>query len=245
MALITGLGLLVSVFVAALSRIAAEELTAWTPSFIRSLIKFAVERLPENKRERYEEEWQSHVNEVPGQVGKLLEGVDYLIAAYDISFFDRHNQKLLSTLAEIDEGHCASMTAFNLLQNLDKTLPCLEGIPIVGLDERCEKHRLGEEKIALRLEAFQSHLSIIQEHRNRLADLIAIFPATPRSLLGNLYLLVYSSRMRKIQDQISENTKRSKELAAMTANVVEEGTRSRAKIVKLVEEWRKRQVSKK
>ncbi len=243
MALIAGLGLfVVSIFVAALSRIAVEEITAWTPSFIRSLIRFAVERLPKNKRERFEEEWQSHVNEVPGQVGKLLVALGFLIAAYDFSFTDRRNRMLVFTLAQFDEGQCAAMTALNLLQNQERTLPCLEGITLVGLDELRDKCRQGEEKLALGLEGFKSNLAKGQQLRNQLANLIAL-PAIPPTLVGNLYMLVYSSRMRKLRDQISETTKRLKEETVVTAKLVEQRTRTRAKIVKAAAEWRKRLVS--
>lgn len=90
MALITGLCLIaVSILTAALSRLLAEEMSAWTPSIIRSLIKFAVGRLPEHHRERFEEEWQSHVNDVPGQIGKLLAALCFLFAAYHITLNDR------------------------------------------------------------------------------------------------------------------------------------------------------------
>jgi hypothetical protein len=138
MALITGLGLfVVSIFVAVLSKIAAEEFAAWSPSVIRSLIKFAVLRLPENKRERFEEEWQAHVNDVPGHIGKLLVAVGFFFAACDIALNDRRNEVLegwRQLLARIDDVHSASTTILNLSQNtLEHKSLCDDALPgLVG-----------------------------------------------------------------------------------------------------------------
>jgi hypothetical protein len=131
MALITGLGLIVvSVVTAVLSRILAEEMGAWSPSIIRSLIEFAVGRLPEHQRERFEEEWQSHVNDVPGQVGKILVAMGFLIAAYDVALNDRRNQMLetqVLLLARLDDMRSTSTTVVNLIQN-DENLGSLRYI---------------------------------------------------------------------------------------------------------------------
>ena len=75
----------VGVLTAALSKILVGEIEAWCPWIVRSLIKLAVARLPENQRARFDEEWQSHVNEVPGTVGKLLAAADLLRAAHNLS----------------------------------------------------------------------------------------------------------------------------------------------------------------
>src|SRR5439155_14399820 len=50
----------VGVLTAALSKILVGEIEAWCPWIVRSLIKLAVARLPENQRARFDEEWQSH-----------------------------------------------------------------------------------------------------------------------------------------------------------------------------------------
>ena len=65
------MALIKNLLTAALSKIIGEEIAAWSPSIVRSLVKLAVERLPENHRARYQEEWQSHLNDVPGTVWKL------------------------------------------------------------------------------------------------------------------------------------------------------------------------------
>lgn len=92
MALIIGFGLfLASVLTAALSRVVAEEFVAWNPFFVRWLIKIAVARLPENHRERFEEEWQSDVDEVPGVVGKLVRAADCSRGAYRMALTERRD----------------------------------------------------------------------------------------------------------------------------------------------------------
>jgi hypothetical protein len=86
MALIIAVGVfIVSVLAAALSSILADDIRAWIPSIVRSITKRAVAWLPENQRARLDEEWQSHVNEVPGTIGKLLEAAGFLLAAHNLS----------------------------------------------------------------------------------------------------------------------------------------------------------------
>ena len=71
----------VSILKAACSRQLADEFKAWVPWFTRKIIRAAVARLPEDQRERYGEEWTSHTNEVPGEVGKLFVALGFLLAA--------------------------------------------------------------------------------------------------------------------------------------------------------------------
>jgi hypothetical protein len=65
--LIGGLFLaLLGILVTAISRQLADEFKAWTPWLIGHIIRRAVCQLPENERERFAEEWQSHVDD-PGR----------------------------------------------------------------------------------------------------------------------------------------------------------------------------------
>jgi lipopolysaccharide/colanic/teichoic acid biosynthesis glycosyltransferase len=73
------------IFGAAISRQLTDEFKAWTPSLINYLIQRAVRQLPENQRKRREEEWRSHVEEIPGEVGKLIEALDCLRASWKMS----------------------------------------------------------------------------------------------------------------------------------------------------------------
>ena len=70
---LTGLALAVpGVFAGALSRQLASECAAWTPWLIERLIRRAVRGLPPEHRSRFEEEWRSHVSEIPGNIGRLI-----------------------------------------------------------------------------------------------------------------------------------------------------------------------------
>ena len=53
----------------------------WTPSIIKHLVNRAVRRLPEEERSRFEEEWLAHVNELPGEVAKIIAALGFLSAA--------------------------------------------------------------------------------------------------------------------------------------------------------------------
>ncbi len=77
--------IIVSIFVAVFSRQAADEFKAWAPWIIGALMRRAVNKLPGNQRDRYAEEWQSHVDEIPGDIGKLFIAVSLLRAAWRLS----------------------------------------------------------------------------------------------------------------------------------------------------------------
>jgi lipopolysaccharide/colanic/teichoic acid biosynthesis glycosyltransferase len=73
------------IFAAAFSRQLTDEFKAWTPWLINYLIRRAVRQLPENQRTLREEEWRSHINEIPGEFGKLFEALDFLRASWNMS----------------------------------------------------------------------------------------------------------------------------------------------------------------
>ncbi len=82
MALITAIFLfLVGTFGTAVSRLLTDEFKAWIPWIIQRVSRRAIARLTPAQRERFEEEWQSHVNEVPGDIGKLTVALGFLTAA--------------------------------------------------------------------------------------------------------------------------------------------------------------------
>jgi hypothetical protein len=107
MALIASFGLFVlSIVVAALSRILAADIEAWSPSIVRGLVKLAIGRLPKGYRDRYEEEWQSHVNEVPGTFAKLIMAAGLLPAAYRIAMSrwgSNEIERWLQKVAQLEE----------------------------------------------------------------------------------------------------------------------------------------------
>ena len=97
MAMITGVGIsVVGILTAILSKFMVAEIDAWSPTIIRRLIQLAVAWLPVDQRERYSEEWQSHVNEVPGKLGKFLLAAGFLLAAHKMSLTFRHTELIES-----------------------------------------------------------------------------------------------------------------------------------------------------
>lgn len=191
MALITGLGLfIVSVLTAALSRTVAEEIEAWSPSIIRSLIKLAVGRLPESQRERFDEEWQSHVSEVPGRVAKLLVAAGFLIAARKMVFTCRRNQvveNLSRTLEQFDEAYSTATMAIDRIQN---------GI------QNDETLRL--ETLLIVVKKLSSCQSAFREWRNRLAAHTAAASAAPQTLVANLFYTLRGNAILRQGDQLSQ-----------------------------------------
>ncbi len=111
MALATGTGLLLlSVLTAVFSRVLAGEFSSWNPWIVRRIIKLAVSWLPEEDRKRYTEEWQSYANEVPGEIGKILSAMGFLLAACKMVLNSWDNQAGLLDLAANDV-FCSSLPA--------------------------------------------------------------------------------------------------------------------------------------
>jgi hypothetical protein len=51
------------------------------PQFTKRLLRIAIERLPEAQRERFSEEWDSHIDEVPGGIRKVAVALGCISAA--------------------------------------------------------------------------------------------------------------------------------------------------------------------
>jgi hypothetical protein len=163
MALITGIGLFVmSVLLAALSRIAAEEVAEWIPSMIRSIIRLAVARLPVCQRERFEEEWQSHMSEVPGKLGKLLSAAGLLLASRRMASIARRKKVDNATLFQIDEVLSKTTLTANTIR---ASVPLAASNPLMN-------------ELTL-------NLSSLRELRNRLASEAVAAPARPTPLAVN------------------------------------------------------------
>lgn len=63
---------------------AYDEAKAWLPHLTRRIMEIAVHRLPNACRARYEEEWQCHIDEIPGRISKLFFSMSLLRAASGI-----------------------------------------------------------------------------------------------------------------------------------------------------------------
>ncbi|TNB48141.1 hypothetical protein FF124_07310 [Martelella lutilitoris] len=66
----------------AFSNILAEEFRAWNPWIVRRVKSLAVGTLPLELRERYDEEWDAYLAEIPGHLG----GVDGLPQFEEMGF---------------------------------------------------------------------------------------------------------------------------------------------------------------
>lgn len=86
MALISAIFLFLGgTLVTTLSRVVTDEFKAWIPWIIQRVIRRAIVHLPLVQRERFAEEWQAHVNDVPGDIGKLRVALGFLTAARKIT----------------------------------------------------------------------------------------------------------------------------------------------------------------
>jgi hypothetical protein len=65
-----------------LGKLCADEVSAWLPWIALRITQMAVRTLPENQRERYDEEWRGHLNDVHGgALTKLGVACGFLCAA--------------------------------------------------------------------------------------------------------------------------------------------------------------------
>jgi len=79
------LAAIAGILVTAFSKQLADEFKAWMPRLVAAVIQCAVRRLREDQRDRYAEEWRSHIDETPGEIGKLIVGLGLLLAAWKLS----------------------------------------------------------------------------------------------------------------------------------------------------------------
>jgi hypothetical protein len=83
---------------AVLARLFGDELKAWMPWFTRRLLRIAIERLPEVQRERFSEEWASHINEVPGEIGRIAIALGCVSAAEEMASLFTYGEPALRRL---------------------------------------------------------------------------------------------------------------------------------------------------
>jgi hypothetical protein len=76
---------LAGAFISAAGNQTANEFRAWSPRVVDYLIKRAVSRLPEHMRDRLYEEWHRVIQDTPGQVGQIVQALDYLRGAVRIA----------------------------------------------------------------------------------------------------------------------------------------------------------------
>jgi hypothetical protein len=75
----------VGILAAVLNRLSGGALRTWIPWFTQRLLDLAIKRLPEDQRERFAEEWASHINDMPGDVGKIAFASGCVSAAHEMA----------------------------------------------------------------------------------------------------------------------------------------------------------------
>lgn len=86
------MGLIVSALLGALAilgavcvKVFADEFKAWAPTIVAKIIDAAVRTLPTELRERFSEEWRSHIDQIPGDLGKIIVACGFLTAAFRLA----------------------------------------------------------------------------------------------------------------------------------------------------------------
>jgi hypothetical protein len=92
------------------SSLVADEFKAWLPWITGRVIRRAVRSLPADQRQRYSEEWDSHLDEVPGAFAKLFFAFGLLWAGWKMSRMSTgQTSQLPEKLKSAKPGRIASM----------------------------------------------------------------------------------------------------------------------------------------
>jgi hypothetical protein len=196
MALITGLGLFVlSILSRALSSLAATELKEWNPSIIKSLIGFAVRRLPRQQRERFAEEWQSYINEVPGQIAKLVAALGFTFAALEVNLIDRRK-------AFFDEYS-------NLVAATDAALSGMRSVVSVIRNDLP-----GDEALRPKVDALASLIPKMEESRKNTLAKIEVASVATQGFTGSLSVILFDFLIgKRRRRELLEGTNQIKTLS--------------------------------
>jgi hypothetical protein len=89
-------GLITAIF----SRLAGDEVKSWIPWFTKRLLQIAIECLPEAQRERFSEEWASHISDVPGEIGKLVTATGCVWAALETASILTYDTPILERVSK-------------------------------------------------------------------------------------------------------------------------------------------------
>jgi lipopolysaccharide/colanic/teichoic acid biosynthesis glycosyltransferase len=76
--------LLLALFIAVVGQFMADEVKAWFGWLHQKVRRMAVVKLPPERRERYDEEWESGLAEIPGDIFRLIYSIGLLRAAIGI-----------------------------------------------------------------------------------------------------------------------------------------------------------------
>ncbi|MBW7964964.1 sugar transferase [Bradyrhizobium sp. BR 10261] len=71
----------IGVLGAVFAKLLADDLKAWSPSIVSSIIAAATRLMPDQRAARAREEWESHVAEIPGDLSRVCFALSCVIAA--------------------------------------------------------------------------------------------------------------------------------------------------------------------
>jgi len=99
----------VTLLIAIVARLMADEVKAWSGWLHKKIRGRAVARLPVECRERYDEEWESGLEEIPGEIFKVIYSVGLLRAA------DRIRGAALKSAAKSSTASATLKRVFDIL----------------------------------------------------------------------------------------------------------------------------------
>jgi hypothetical protein len=83
---------ILTILEAFVGKLIGKEIEAWLPKAAPCLLRYAVSKMPTNEQERYLEEWAYELNNIPGEISKVLYAVGLVQAAWGISSSTRHHK---------------------------------------------------------------------------------------------------------------------------------------------------------
>jgi hypothetical protein len=124
-------------------------------------------RLPEKLRERYAEEWQSHVNEVPGVVGKVFDAARFSLAARKMARIERRSNEVESWRQKVAQLEDFQSRLSVVVRSIDSLLAILDSKGIASPNAlKSDVHRPNQV------------LGEFKEQTDELAELISVDPPT-------------------------------------------------------------------
>jgi uncharacterized protein involved in exopolysaccharide biosynthesis len=89
---------IVAVIAGVLTRFFVDKLNMWMACLTKRLLRIAIKRLSEAQRERFSEEWASHINEVTGQISKVAVALGCISAAQQMASSSKPAEPVLTPM---------------------------------------------------------------------------------------------------------------------------------------------------
>jgi hypothetical protein len=128
---------------ALLTRFFGDEVKAWMPWFTKRLLRIAIERLPEGQGERFSEEWASHINEVPGELVKVVVALGCVSAAQEMASLLKYGEPVLNRVFKRSLDIAISALFLFLLAPVFLCVVVLVKIDCAGVSVLSREERVG------------------------------------------------------------------------------------------------------